>query len=254
MFGSGPPLVNIQGVGVYGTSPDPLTEILGQHFTVLSFDNRGVGRSQPAAMRLTVRQMTRDTLALMDHVGWESAHILGHSLGGLIAQDLALTAKPRVRSLSLLCTFANGAEGTRMSGRVIWIGLRMRFAPPPVRRNAFLELVLPPACERRHPGEVAALLSRAFGHDIADLPPKSDEQLSAMGKCDVTPRLGELAGIPTLVISAEHDLIARPSSGRAIAEGIPGAHFMEIKGASHAFPVLEPGRCAALLIEHISRS
>jgi len=231
-----------------------LTEILSQYFTVLSFDNRGVGRSQPAATRLTVPQMTRDTLALMDHAGWESAHIMGHSLGGLIAQDLALTAKPRVRSLSLLCTFANGADGTRVSGRVIWIGLRMRFAPRPVRRDAFLELVLPPGGERHNPAEVAAVLSRAFGHDIADLPPKSDEQLSAMGKCDVTPRLGELSGIPTLVISAEHDLIARPSSGRAIADGIPGARFMEIKGASHAFPVLEPKRCAALLIEHISRS
>lgn len=100
IFGSGPPLVNIQGVGVYGISPDPLTEILKDRFTILSFDNRGVGRSQPAAMKLTVPQMTRDTLALLDHVGWESAHIMGHSLGGLIALDLALNAKHRAQPVA----------------------------------------------------------------------------------------------------------------------------------------------------------
>lgn len=254
IFGSGPPLVNIQGVGVYGSSPDPLTEILRDHFTILSFDNRGVGRSQPAAMRLSVPQMTRDTLALMNHLAWDSAHIMGHSLGGLIALDLALHAKPRVRSLSLLCTFADGAEGSRITGRILWIGLRTRFAPRAARRKAFMELVLPPGVPHRNPAELAEVLSRAFGHDIADLPPKSNAQLSAMGRHDVTSRLGELAGIPTLVLSAEHDLIARPSSGRAIAAGIPGARYIEIAGASHALPVLEPERCAELLLGHISPS
>jgi pimeloyl-ACP methyl ester carboxylesterase len=251
MFGSGPPLLNIQGVGVYGSSPAPLTEILKDRFTILSFDNRGVGRSQPAAAKLSVPQMTRDTLALMDHVGWESAHIMGHSLGGLIALDLALGVKQRMRSLSLLCTFARGADGTRMSGKVLWIGLRMRFAPKTVRRDAFMELVLPPGVRGRNSAEVAALLSGAFGHDLADLPLKSGEQLSAMGKHDVTARLGELAGVPTLVVSAEHDLIARPASGRAIAAGIPGARFVEVAGASHALPVLEPERCAELLMSHM---
>lgn len=117
-----------------------------------------------------------------------------------------------------------------------------------------MELVLPPGVQKGNSSEVAALLSRAFGHDIADLPPKSDEQLSAMGKHNVTPRLGELAGIPTLVISAEHDLIAQPASGRLIAEGIPGARFVEIAGASHALPILEPERCAKLLTGHMSHA
>jgi pimeloyl-ACP methyl ester carboxylesterase len=64
--------------------------------------------------------------------------------------------------------------------------------------------------------------------------------------------LGELAGIPTLVISGDRDIIARPSSGRAIAAGIPGARYIEIAGASHAFPILEPERCAALILEHLA--
>jgi pimeloyl-ACP methyl ester carboxylesterase len=73
-----------------------------------------------------------------------------------------------------------------------------------------------------------------------------------MGAHDVTMRLAELSGIPTLVISSEKDLIARPSSGRAIASGIPGARYLEIAGASHAFPILDAERCAALIMEHLA--
>src|SRR5579863_6773364 len=131
--GAGPPLMMIQGVGAQGTAPNPLVEILQKHYTCLSFDNRGIGASQPVAnepmgMPLTVEQMAADALALMDRAGWASAHFVGHSLGGLIALQLALTAKPRVRSLTLLCTFARGADGTRMTPRLLWIGMPMRFA------------------------------------------------------------------------------------------------------------------------------
>lgn len=250
--GAGPPIVIIEGVGAYGTSPSPLTAILKNRFTILSFDNRGIGASQPATAPLTIEQMSDDTLALMDHVRWDSAHILGHSMGGLIALQLALVAKARVRTLSLMCTFARGADATRMSAQVFWIALRLRFAPRRIRRKAFLELVVPPGQEYRNPDELTAMLSGVFGHDIADLPSIANRQLEAMKKCDVTPRLAQLAGIPTVVISAEHDLIARPASGRSIATGIPGARYVEIPGASHAFPVMEPERCAALVVDHIT--
>lgn len=247
--GSGPPLLVIQGVGAYGTSPNPLTEVLARHYACLSFDNRGIGRSQPAAMELTVEQMATDALALMDQEGWESAHVMGHSLGGLIALQLALIAKRRVRSLSLLCTFARGAVATRMTPKIFWIGLRMRFAPRRLRRIAFMELVLPPGQEDRKTDEMAEFLAGIFGHDIADVPPITNAQLGAMKKCDVTGRLGELAGIPALVISGEHDLLAPPFAGRVIAGGIPDARYLEIPNGSHAFPILEPERCAAMIYE-----
>jgi pimeloyl-ACP methyl ester carboxylesterase len=254
--GQGPPLVMIQGVGAHGTAYNPQVEILKAHYTCLTFDNRGIGASQPAARKLTVNQMARDSLALMDHLGWGSAHIVGHSLGGLISLELALMARSRVRSLTLLNTFANGADGTRMTLRVLWISLRLRFAPRQMRRNAFMELVVAPGDARgNHKAKVKGLAERlalVFGHDIADLPPISNQQLSALGAHDVTTRLAELSGIPTLVISGEKDLIARPSSGRAIASGIPGARYLEIAGASHAFPVLEVERCAALIMEHLA--
>jgi pimeloyl-ACP methyl ester carboxylesterase len=241
----------LQGVGAYGLGWNPQVEILAKHYACLTFDNRGVGQSQPAGMPLSVPLMAADALALMDHVGWPSAHIVGHSLGGLISLELTLTAKKRVRSLALLCTFARGADARRLTPLLLWIILRIRFGPRTFRRQAFLDLVLPPGQRAVQSDEVSKRIAAVFGHDIGDVPPITNQQLEAMTRHDVTPRLRELAGIPTLVISGEKDLIARPSSGRAIAAGIPGAKYIEIPGASHALPVLEAERCGALLLEHL---
>lgn len=252
--GSGPPLVMIQGVGAQGTAPNPQIEILEPHYTCLTFDNRGIGASLPAGRPLSVGQMATDTLALMDHVGWGSAHFIGHSLGGLIALQSALTVPGRVRSLTLLCTFARGADAARFTPELLWIGLQVRFGWRRLRRRAFIQLVVPPGQRDGYSKELADRISRILGHDVADLPPVTDEQRSAMEKHDVTPRLAELAGIPTLVISAEKDPIAPPSSGRSIAAGIPGARYIEIAGASHSFPILEPERCGALTMEHLAQA
>ncbi len=250
--GAGPPLVMIQGVGACGTSPNPQIAIMKQHYACLSFDNRGIGASQPAPERLTVDQMAADALALMDHTGWESAHIVGHSLGGLIALQLALTAKSRVRSLSLMCTFARGADATRLTTDLLWISIRLRWGPKRLRREAFLELVLPPGQAKAPPPGIVERLAEILGHDVDEMPPITGQQVAAMRNHDVTPRLGELAGIPTLVITGEKDIVARPASGRRIAAGIPGARYIEVPGASHAFPVLEPERCAAMVLEHLA--
>jgi pimeloyl-ACP methyl ester carboxylesterase len=252
--GAGPPLIMIQGVGAHGVAYNPQVEILKSQYTCVTFDNRGIGASQPVGKELTVKQMARDSLALLDHLGWTSAHVVGHSLGGLISLELALLAKPRVRSLTLLNTFANGADARRFNLRIIWIGLRLRFGTRKIRRKAFLELVMAQGEEKAAADAeaITELMGRVFGHDIADLPAISDTQLAAMGAHDVTTRLGELSGIPTLVISSEFDLIAPPSSGRAIAAGIPGARYVEIENASHAFPILQAERCAALIEEHLA--
>jgi pimeloyl-ACP methyl ester carboxylesterase len=250
--GEGPPLVMIQGVAAYGTSPNPQIEILKHHYECLSFDNRGIGASQPAAREVSVPQMARDTLALMQHAGWTSAHVVGHSLGGLTALEVALLNKSRVRSLTLLNTFARGADASRMTAKLLWILLRLRFAPRFIRRDAFMELVLPPGY-KGDAKKVAKVLSGVFGHDIGDMPSAARQQLKAMKACDVTPELAQLAGIPTLIVTGEKDVIARPDSGRSLAAGIPGAKYVEIPGASHAFPILEAERCAALTVRHIDQ-
>ena len=251
--GEGPPVVLVQGVGVHGDGWLPQVEALESRYSCLTFDNRGMGASQPLGVKLSVEQMAEDTLALMDAQGWSSAHVIGHSLGGLIAQHLALSARERVRSLALLCTFPRGRDATRLSPWMAWVGLRTRVGTRRMRRHAFLQLVMPPA-ELRHADRdaLAAQLAPLFGHDLATQPPVVMKQLAAATAYDATPRLPELAGLPTLVVSAAHDRIAPPASGRAIAQGIPDARYVEFPEASHGLPIHQADQVNALLLKHLA--
>ena len=118
--GTGPPVLVIQGVGLHGGGWRPQVDALAQEFACATFDNRGVGRSG-AVRSVTVDAMVRDALAVMDACGWAAAHVVGHSLGGLVALRAALDAPDRVRSLALLCTFARGREAGS-SARMMWLG------------------------------------------------------------------------------------------------------------------------------------
>lgn len=250
--GEGPPVVWIQGVGVGGAGWRPQVEALSAHFRCLSFDNRGFGASQPLGGPLTVELMAEDVLALMDAQGWESAHVVGHSLGGLAALYVAHKARARVRSLALLCTFATGAIPTRLEPGLLGVGLRTRLGTRRMRRHAFLELVLPPdmlaSADR---DALAERLGELFGHDLADSPPVAMHQFRAMRRGDATPFLRELEGLPTLVVSGAYDRIAPPFAGRALAEGIPGARYVEVADGAHGLTVQLPERVNALLREHL---
>jgi pimeloyl-ACP methyl ester carboxylesterase len=253
--GDGPPVLFIQGVGVHGDGWRPQVDELAARHRCLTFDNRGMGRSQPIVAPLSIEQMAEDALALMDAQGWESAHVVGHSMGGLIAQHLALSARDRVRSLSLLCTFARGRDVTRPSPWMIWTGLRTRIGTRRQRRRAFLEMVLPPATLAKSDRDaLAERLAPFFGHDLADQPSVAMKQLSAMGRYDATLRLGELGGLPTLVVSALYDRIARPEFGCALAAGVPGARYVELADAAHGVPIGRPELINPLLLEHFAQN
>jgi pimeloyl-ACP methyl ester carboxylesterase len=253
--GDGPPVLFIQGVGVNGRGWTPQVEGLSGEFRCLSFDNRGMGASQPCALPLSVAQMADDVLALLGCLGWDSAHVVGHSLGGLIAIELALSAPQRVRSLALLCTVARGRDATRLSGRMLWLGLRSSLGTRRMRRRAFLEIVLSP--EGRTRGEldrIALQMEPLFGHDLAERPPAVMQQLRALRGYDARERLAELAGVPTLVVSAERDPIAPPVHGRALAARIGAAQYVEIPGAAHGVTIQRAERINALLREHLTRA
>ena len=253
--GSGPPVFFIQGTGVHGDAWRPQIDVLREHFTCLSFDNRGMARSQPRGAAITVPQMAEDALTLMDAAGWKTAHVVGHSLGGAVAQEVALQAQARVRSLALLCTFSRGRDAMQLSPSMIWTGLRTRIGTKRQRRKAFLEMVMAPnELVGKDLDRVAADLAPVFGHDLADQPAVAMAQLRALGAFNATPRLGELKNVPTLVVSAEFDRISPPRVGRAIASGIPGARYAEVPAAGHGVPLLHAAEVNRLLREHFERS
>jgi pimeloyl-ACP methyl ester carboxylesterase len=254
-IGKGPAVILIQGVGVVGNGWKPQVDGLREQFSLVSFDNRGIGGSTIRDGQFTIEAMAADALAIMDAEGIDRFHVAGHSMGGVIAQALALAAPARVKSLAFLCTFARGKDGSAITLPMLGTALRMRIGTRAQRRNAFLELIMP----ERYLGQIdrtrlAAELQPLFGHDLADQPPIVMKQLKAMSKFDAGARLNELATIPTLVVSAVEDRIAGRSTGRALAAAIPGSRYVEIADAGHGLPIHRAAETNALLDEHWSRA
>lgn len=253
--GEGEPVVFIQGVGLHGDGWRPQTNVLSHRFRCLTFDNRGMGLSQPAGRQITVAQMTADTFAIMNAAHMVSAHIVGHSLGGCVAQQMALSERKRVKSLSLLCTSSRGADATRLSWNMAWLGARSRLGTLSMRRQAFLQMVMsPPYLAAHDRNELAHRLAPLFGHDLGDMPPIVKSQLNALKHFDVTDQLEALASLPTLVLSAAEDLIFPSRYGVKLAEKIPSARFLEFQNASHGVTIQCADEVSFALSQHIGAS
>ena len=243
----------IQGVGVAGSGWAPQVAALAGRFRVITFDNRGVGRSARGEHALSIEFMAADVWAILDAQGIEACHLIGHSMGGLIALEAALKAPHRVKSLSLLCTFPSGSAATQLSLRMAVLGLRSRIGTRAMRRQGMLRMIFPAAWLRGVDRvALAGRLATVFGRDLADSPPIITEQLRAMSSYDASNRLHQLSGIPTLVVSGRHDPIAVPASGRMLAAGIAGSRFVEFEDASHALPIQCAERLNGRLLEHLA--
>jgi pimeloyl-ACP methyl ester carboxylesterase len=249
--GVGAPVILVQGVGVVGEGWRPQIAALRDRYTLAAPDNRGIGGSTLGASGgLTIEDMAADIIAIANAEGFERFHLAGHSMGGLIAQEVALRAPGRVRSLALVCTFLHGREAARLTPAIMWTGLRTRVGTRAMRRRAFLRLVMPDAYLRTAAPTLAGDLAVLFGRDLADQPPIVMKQLGAASRFDASARLGALASIPTLVVSASHDRIALPKFGRALAAAIPGARYVEIPDAGHGCTIQCAPRVNELLAEH----
>jgi aminoacrylate hydrolase len=248
--GEGPAVLLIQGVGLVGNGWLPQVKGLSNRFTIITFDNPGIGGSELRNGELTIESMAAAALAIMDQEQIESFHVAGHSMGGVIAQQVALSAPHRVKSLSLLCTFARGKQATRLTFPILWLGLRSRVGPRTARRNAFLEIIMPPSYLRGVNKHVLAEeLKPIFGHDLADQPPIVMKQLRALSRYDRCGELSRLQSIPTLVVSGSDDKIALPQYGRELSSAIPGARFVEIPDAGHGLPIQFADKVNTMLAE-----
>jgi aminoacrylate hydrolase len=239
--GRGPAVLLIQGIGVVGEGWRPQIDGLAAGFRLLAFDNRGIGGSELRGGRITVEDMAADAWAVADAAGAERVHVVGHSMGGLIAQAVALASPARVASLSLLCTFARGAQAAKLSPAMFVTAMRTRLGTRAMRRRAFLSLVMTDkelrATDAAGQAALAERLARLFGHDLADQPPIVMKQLRASARYDAHDRLRALASIPTLVLSASEDRIAQVAYGRQLAAAIPGALFELVPDAAHGVPI-----------------
>ena len=254
--GRGDAVLLIQGVGAVGGAWRPQVEALSDRYRVITFDNRGIGASEITDGTLSIESMADDAVAILDAEGIARCHVVGHSMGGLIAAQIALTSPRRVRTLTLLCTFPDGRTATRLTRGTVLGGLRTRIGTRVMRRTAFLSLVLSRSLmqDSAARAEMAERMAALFERDVADQPRIITRQLRAMSRYDPRWRIRFLSSIPTMVVSGAEDRIARPEYGRALAAAIPGSVYLELPRAGHAVPIEDPTLINRLLSDHMRLS
>ncbi len=228
--GPGEPLVMVQGLGTDHLGWMLQVPEFSKHFRVITFDNRDVGQSKQADGPYEIADMARDALALADHLELDTYHLVGMSMGGAIAQEIALQAPQRLRTLTLVVTFAGGGNWAAERSRV-WSAIRGL-----IDRDTHLDwLLLYGMSEQFYedPDRIAysKQLMRANPH------PQSVEafqrQVEASGRHETRDRLATIS-VPTHVIGGEHDTLVPVWKSKEIAELIPGADYTVLPGAPHA--------------------
>lgn len=245
--GEGEPLLLIQGMSATHLAwGRPFSSLLEESFDCISFDHRGMGRSGPAAEQFTIADLAADALGLLDALGVERAHVLGVSMGGMAAQELALGHPERLRSLTLGATYCGG-PGSRLMDPADFRALVEAMASGDRSQviRAVWELNLSPTF--REDGDRFG----AFEAMAGALPSPRETiglQVQAIAGHDTSARLGNLKP-PTLILHGSEDRVLRVTNGRLIASLIP-ARLELLDGIGHMFWWEQPERSAALVRDH----
>ena len=255
--GEGSPVLLIMGFSMRGKVWRFQIPDLAERHHVAWFDHRGIGESEPLeaqrAKRWRMGDMAADTLGLLDHLGLERAHIVGVSMGGMVAQHLALAAPQRVRSLSLIATQAGGVRAALPRGRGLRCFLKAtRAGDYDARIDALKPLLFPD--HFLESAENRAFADRVVREDFETEPPRTTRRahLRAVLRHRAYRRLGELEGLPTLIVKPAHDLLIKPRQSDRLHRLIPGSRLMTIDDAGHgvvrqSYPALN-----AALLEHFA--
>jgi 3-oxoadipate enol-lactonase len=246
--GSGPPLLMIMGMsGTALTWGQPFLAPLREDFETIVYDHRGIGASSRMEEPFTIAQLAEDALALLAALEIDSAHVLGISMGGMVAQELALAHPDRVRTLTLGCTYCGG-EGSALADEEVIRGLA--------------EAMFSGDRDRMIRASWEANLSPSFAADdeayarfleIAGLRAVAAEvimaQMQAIGGHDTSARLPSIEP-PTLVLHGTLDRMLPVQNGRMIAGLIPDSQLEIFDGVGHLFFWERPEQSAELVRAH----
>ena len=239
-----PPLVMLRGLGRRLAHWGRLADDLESLFHLVLIDNRGAGRSDAVRRPYSVSDMASDTVAVLDHVGVERAHFFGISLGGMIAQRIAIDHPQRVDHLVLGCTSPGGEPSPWVSGRAKLALLRARIRNPAEAVAAEAQMVLSHGFRQAHPEVVADWVKLA-----TDFPVKRSTlmlQLWAATRHNPGRQLHRITA-PTLIICSDADTLVPPDNSRLLARRIKGAEIEWLHGAGHDFATECPERTAAIV-------
>ena len=245
--GAGEPLLLIQGLsGNHLHWGERFLSHLEPAFATIAYDHRGIGLSAPAPAGYTIGDLADDAAGLLGGLDLESAHVMGVSMGGMVAQEVALRAPQRVRTLTLGCTYAGGEGSVRTDPAVVQRLGQLFMAGR--MGEAMSELIRFNVSE--HFASDAANLE-PFKRIASQLPASLDvllAQFQAVGGHDTSARLGRITA-PTLVIHGSDDRVLPVANAHVIGARIPGARLEILDGVGHLFWWERPERSAQLVHE-----
>jgi pimeloyl-ACP methyl ester carboxylesterase len=248
--GAGEPLLLIQGLG--GNSlhwGEGFLSGLEDSFELILFDNRGAGRSAAFEGEHTITELAQDAIGLLDALEIDSAHVVGISMGGMVAQELVIAAPERVRTLTLGCTFPGGPEAKMTDMNVVaLLAEAVLSGDPAAAMKAGYQVMI---SEQYRAREGAYELYTEVASQYPAPVPLLMAQLAAIMSHDTSERLGDV-DVPTLIIHGTADRLLESVNGELLAQLIPGARLELLEGSGHMFFWEQPERSAELVRDHAS--
>lgn len=233
VIGDGEPLLLIPGLGATCRVWDPVVPLLAEHFSLILVDNRDIGLSRGRRRARTLADYATDLVELLDHLRLDRAHVLGLSLGGIIAQRFAVDHASRVDRLVLIsCTDRFSPYLLRMAAL---LGHSLRRFPRAVFHQTMETLGTAPLYLDDNVEAIDCLTREKCQHPIPKL--AMGNQLRALLRSEMPPDEYRITS-PTLVIAGEHDCLIPNCYARMMSEKIPGSRFVLLRGAGHN-PLME---------------
>jgi 3-oxoadipate enol-lactonase len=244
--GEGPPLLFISGTGGdLRVKPNVFDGPFAKTFDIVSYDQRGLGQTSKPDVAYSMADYADDAAALMDHIGWESANVLGASFGGMVAQELVLRHPAKVRRLVLACTSPGGEGGASYPFLDI----------EHLEREARARLLIPVSDTRRDAAWAEAnrefhaqLVAMGAADPFAGEPGHAmgaRRQLEARAGHDAWDRLPQI-GCPVMIAAGAYDGVALPQSQHNMAARIPGAQLRFFEGG-HMFMLQDRAALPAMI-------
>jgi pimeloyl-ACP methyl ester carboxylesterase len=246
--GDGPPLLLIHGLGYDHHGWGPLPPLLDRDFRLVLVDNRGVGESDAPEGPYTIAGLAADAVAVVDAAGIERTHVVGVSLGGFVAQELAISHADRVDRLALLSTSPGGPNQYPMPEETVEsFRAYMRLEREDAIRQG-VENSLGDRAVRERPD----IVDEVYAYRLERAPPMEPwlAQLAAGTEFDVFDRLPEIAA-PTLALTGGADVVIDPRNSELLAERIPGARLEVVPDRGHLLYWEEPELVASIVREFL---
>jgi pimeloyl-ACP methyl ester carboxylesterase len=235
--GSGPAILLLSGQAMTLDAWWRTVPQLSTTFRVLTFDNRDVGRSSHWPWPYLISQMAEDAIAVLNAAGVDHAHVYGLSLGGMIAQELALRYPERVRALVLGATTAGGRETTLASPEPLSFFIRVGAMAPEEAEWAAVPYNYSLRTRRHHGDRIAQDIAKRIAHQTDTL--AYVHQVAAAATHNTVGRLADIRH-PTLVVHGAEDLVMPPHNAETLAKAIPHAELKLWPHAGHLYTTDEP--------------